>query len=362
MEQHKFRYLRDLLDRFSANACLEGLLKKMETMEAEARRCYSEDIKLEKPEFVQMMVLDACFIIEFLFKLDLEVNISDVCFGVYQFIDTDLLLLENQIPFFIIKKLFELLSAESDKTTCLIVLLYKYMKSKKFVDVEIRKEPKNPREIHHLLHLYYHWFIENTNARREPEKTPNKHEKFREDVIPCATVLHEAGVSFRKKISPRHNFNITFKKGVMEIPAIRIEDPNMHCIANLVAFEQSIRCETMKMTSFTLLMDSLLNTEKDVAILQRCDVIDNTLGSEKVVARLFNQLGVYVPIKKNHFAEMFKQVNLYRNDKCNKYRARLVHDYFNNPWAILSLVAALILLALTLWQTFFGTYSYFHPR
>ncbi|XP_072968017.1 UPF0481 protein At3g47200-like [Typha angustifolia] len=368
MEQHKFRYLQDLLKRsnanaFSANACLEGLLKKMEAMEAKARRCYSEDIKLKKTEFVQMMVLDACFIIEFLFKLDdRKGNISDVGFGGLQSIDTDLLLLENQIPFFIIEELFELLGAESNKRTFLTSHLYNHLTSENFFGAENReKQPKNPQEIHHLLHLYYHWFIGNTKERRESEKTSDKNEQIREDVIPCATVLHEAGVSFRKKILPGHNFDITFKKGVMEIPAIRIEDPNMHCFANLVAFEQSIRCETMKMTSFTLLMDSLLNTEKDVAILQRCDVIDNTLGSEKVVARLFNQLGVYGPIKKNHFAEIFRQVNRYRNNKCNKYRARLVHDYFNTPWAILSLVAALVLLALTLWQSFFATYSYFHP-
>ncbi|XP_072995195.1 UPF0481 protein At3g47200-like [Typha latifolia] len=372
MEKHKLRYLRDFLSRSTTKASLGDLLAKMSALEEAARRSYSESIELASNEFVEMMLLDACFIIELFLKLDEGGGtLSNMGRLDFEFIDMDLLLLENQIPFFIIKHLSESVSggggAERGETPSIISLLYKHMN----IGVQKKKtEPPPPPEIHHLLHLYYHWFVlaEEPNASKSHDsptlgKSLSKKSRKPGYVIPCATSLREAGVRFRKKKSPRHILDITFRNGVMEIPPIPILDFTKPFFTNLVAFEQSIRLGKMRMMSFSVLMDSLLNTEKDVAILQHCDVIDNMLGSEEEVALFFNQLGEYVFVdpQNHYFAEMFRDVNYYRDSTWHKHKARLVHDYFSSPWAILSLVAALVLLVLTLLQTFFAIYSYFRP-
>jgi hypothetical protein len=38
-----------------------------------------------------------------------------------------------------------------------------------------------------------------------------------------------------------------------------------------------------------------------------------------------------------------------------------VRNYFSNPWVVMSLFAAIFLLALTVMQSFFAAYSYFKP-
>ncbi|XP_072968487.1 UPF0481 protein At3g47200-like [Typha angustifolia] len=381
LEKHKWRFLRDLLSRSTTETSLEALLGKMKALEREARRSYSESIRLTSKEFVKMMLLDGCFIIEFFLKFHERDFVNNTFPGV-QYIHLDLLLLENQIPFFVIEELFELVfggTAENRETPSLIELIRHIHMESGDVNMHSRTLPP-PAKILHLLHLYYHWVVP---AAVKPSRSDH-HSPPLERLFSCfpsmksekpershkptlfiasTTELLEAGVTFRKKASPRHMLDITFRNGVMEIPFNHIDDNSKPILTNLVAFEQSILDAPRNITSFSLLMDSLINTEKDVAILQRCDIIDHFLGSEEEVARFFNQLCEHavIDLSDHYFSELFSEVNFYRDSKWHSYRARLVHDYFSNPWAILSLVAALILLALTFLQTFFAIYSYFRP-
>ncbi|XP_072968018.1 UPF0481 protein At3g47200-like [Typha angustifolia] len=373
MEKRKLLFVRDLLARSTTKAILEVLLGRMKALENEARRCYSERIDLTSKDFVKMMLLDGCFVIEYLLKFKEEKLFS----GVY-FIHTDLILMENQIPFFIIEGLFELLVGGAAESRPFLVELIRHM----YLKVPSLKIHDSglppPAKIHHLLHLYWHWAVPGDKKPSVsdqhspplerlicrlfscfPWRKPVKETSF----IPSATELHEAGVTLRKKASPRHMLDITFRNGVMEIPLKKIEDLTKPILTNLVAFEQSMLDGPKNITSFSVLMDSLISKEKDVAILQRCGVIDNWLGSEDEVSRFFNKLCEHAIIDPDdhYFSELFSKVNSYYDTKWHSHRARLVHDYFSSPWSILSLVAALVLLVLTLLQTFFAIYSYFRP-
>ncbi|XP_072968015.1 UPF0481 protein At3g47200-like [Typha angustifolia] len=386
MEKRKWWYLRDLLSRSTttSNANLGGLLGKMKTMEEEARRCYGENITLGSDEFVEMMVLDACLIIELFLRChNRDGRLYRAGWGM-KFLQMDLLLLENQIPFFVIEGLFELVvgGAESREMPSLIQLLYTYLMSRT-AEEESEPHPPTPPQIHHILHLYYLWSLFPMDpGMHMPENHPallerlisllfscfpsEKSERSRQVtyVIPCATELRKAGARFRVKRSPRHMLDVTFRNGVMEIPLVLITDLNEATFTNLVAFEQSIREDWWYVTSFFLLMNSLINSEKDVAILRQCGVMDNFLGSEEEVALFFNQLGDYATFypEEHFFSDLFREVNRYRDSRWHRYRTTLARDYFGNPWAILSLVAALILLAFTFLQTFFTIYAYFPPR
>ncbi|XP_072993720.1 UPF0481 protein At3g47200-like [Typha latifolia] len=320
-EEHKWRYLRDFLARPTTTASLEICLRKIKYLEQEARRCYGESFTLTSDEFVEMM--------------------------------------ENQIPFFIIEVLFGLAAGGAVISQPSLTELIQSAYGSTSLLEGLNTAAPQPAQIHHLLHLYYHWFVPAEERNQLELERPRQRNLF----IPSATELSEAGVTFTKKDLPGHKLDITFRNGEMEIPFIQIGDFIKPILTNLVAFEQSISDGPRKITSFSLLMDSLINTEKDVAILQQCCIISNLLGSGEEVALFFNQLGQYATISRNHyFAEMFKEVNHYCDSTWHRHRAKLKHDYFSSPWSILSLVAALILLALTFLQTFFAFYSYFRPR
>ncbi|MQM12098.1 hypothetical protein Taro_045011 [Colocasia esculenta] len=102
MEEIKLTYLKNLLDRSK-----ENILRNY--IQAKARKQYAEEIAMNVDEFVRMLVLDGCFIIEYfikrIFKETKETSqLSGVRWGFSQ-VRRDLMLLENQIPFFVLMKL-----------------------------------------------------------------------------------------------------------------------------------------------------------------------------------------------------------------------------------------------------------------
>ncbi|KAK9285448.1 hypothetical protein L1049_024641 [Liquidambar formosana] len=65
MERVKWWYLHCLLDRSpTPETNLDCFIKAITDMEPGCRECYAEQISLSSDEFVEMMVVDGCFIIE----------------------------------------------------------------------------------------------------------------------------------------------------------------------------------------------------------------------------------------------------------------------------------------------------------
>ena len=73
MKSVKWRYLRDLLRRRPDDQhMLERYINKVKELEVRARKKYAEVIGLDSNAFVQLMVVDACFIIELLIKWEYD--------------------------------------------------------------------------------------------------------------------------------------------------------------------------------------------------------------------------------------------------------------------------------------------------
>ncbi|KAF5953981.1 hypothetical protein HYC85_006837 [Camellia sinensis] len=70
IEEHKWRFLGSLLTRTqSKGLTLEDYLKAIQPLESKARDSYSETIRFDTDEFIEMLVLDGCFIIELFRKI-----------------------------------------------------------------------------------------------------------------------------------------------------------------------------------------------------------------------------------------------------------------------------------------------------
>ncbi|KAJ4813639.1 hypothetical protein LUZ62_026205 [Rhynchospora pubera] len=109
-------------------------------------------------------------------------------------------------------------------------------------------------------------------------------------------------------------------------------------------------------------LDKLVNTAHDVQILQKHGIIESMLSGEEEVALFFNQSGVGVLIDGDHYlADLFKRVNKHCGSRYHRYRAKLSRDYFNNPWSIIALIAATLLLCLTILLSFMSVYAYIRP-
>jgi hypothetical protein len=133
MEKHKLRYLKEFMER--ANKNLEDLLPVIEDLEESVRQCYAETISLNMYDFLKMILVDASFIVE-LFYRNWRGAIAWTSYDkillkpwLAATMQRDLMLLENQFPFFIIKKLFDLTFASQGDLPFFTKLTFEYFLS-----------------------------------------------------------------------------------------------------------------------------------------------------------------------------------------------------------------------------------------
>lgn len=201
----------------------------------------------------------------------------------------------------------------------------------------------------------------------DPRKTPRHHKTVSldmergEEIIRSATELHEAGIRMRKSRTQSLK-DISFKGGVLKLPVIVVDDTTESMFLNLIAFERLHVGAGNDVTSYIFFMDNIIDNAKDVSLLHSRGIIQSALGSDKAVAKLFNSLSKDITLDPDcPLYSVHKRVNHYCRKSWNEWRANLIHTYFRSPWAILSLIAAAFLFALTIAQTVFTIYPYYHP-
>nr|TKS06636.1 hypothetical protein D5086_0000121120 [Populus alba] len=110
MEQQKLRYFKQFAEREywkDMKVDIEDLVISIKKKEKRIRASYSENFsEITSRGFIEMIMLDAVFIIEFLMDLyDCEPDSKRVLPMIFD-IREDLMLLENQLPFFIIHEIY----------------------------------------------------------------------------------------------------------------------------------------------------------------------------------------------------------------------------------------------------------------
>ncbi|PKI57549.1 hypothetical protein CRG98_022020 [Punica granatum] len=171
-----------------------------------------------------------------------------------------------------------------------------------------------------------------------------------------AVELRDHGVTF-KKAEQRELYNITFEKGLLQIPVIQIDDATEVRFRNMIAYEGSYIKDYMDF------MDSLVNTREDAKLLRRHEIIKSFVGDDETVATVFNKMCKNVVISPNSY---YKKIADDLSDYCKRRRhgsmVKFWDNYLSSPWAILSVFAASILLILTMTQTVYTALSYYNAK
>ncbi|XP_037494250.1 putative UPF0481 protein At3g02645 [Jatropha curcas] len=248
MEKHKLRYLAEFCRR-TGKTWVE-LENKIREYELKIRHCYDQTFEqYEQNMFVRMILLDSVFIIEFFLKRETteesEEYKADYILGKPSSEDAileDLILLENQLPYFVLENLYEF--ATGNSATGNSDYSYKTSSGQRMMLIES---------------LY------------------------------SATKLHEAGVKFKvdKKAWP---LDIKFERGELKMPRFEVHDGTERLIRNLMAFEQCHYPNDPYICEYILILDFLVDTERDVELLIQNGIITNLLGECKSVARMVNKL------------------------------------------------------------------------
>ncbi|KAL4655072.1 hypothetical protein ACB092_01G424800 [Castanea dentata] len=339
-EKHKVIYFKHFMERTGRN--LKDLVCTIRKMEDRIQCCYVETVQLKSDDFVEMIMFDAIFILELFLKCKLKEWATDDPMNVenwlYAMVMHELLLLENQVPFFVIEELFRLLPSSLNSLS-LIQLTFDF-----FNHFNIHEKAPNV-QIRHFTDLLR--FFELPNEKELPVRHP-------EMIFPkySATQLREAGVKF-EVVSSNRILGLNFNKGVLKIPLLDFEDNMEARVRNIMALEQCDPRTPIYFTDFFLILDCLINTSTDVDLLSDKGIVVNSLGDNNVVTSVINNLnrGIFRGDMNKNYCDLCKNLNAFYEERWHRWKALLRHQYFSSPWRSASTIAAIILLVLTLIQT-----------
>ncbi|XP_073261503.1 UPF0481 protein At3g47200-like [Populus alba] len=306
----------------------QEMYRRVEQMASRVRKYYIEDAssQLKNEEFAQMMFFDGCFILQFLFCLlkqpeKLKMSSHDVVL-----VARDLFLLENQLPFEVLNELtrlrfggenIELFEAffthirsmptqrescrEKTKKILLTIsdLFRRILPSTNPKGQESEMTP--PREPAHLLEHFHFTFV----GRKEVPDASTRKSWYRDDSRKTwsgryfpAKELRNVGIHFKPSKTSLFTdveFRGTLLAGRLYIPSLSIDDSTKPLLLNLVAYEACLGDnEKLWVTSYICFMDSLIDNPEDVNELRTKGILSSTLGNDKQVAEMFNQISDYL--------------------------------------------------------------------
>ncbi|KAL9239868.1 hypothetical protein vseg_014147 [Gypsophila vaccaria] len=370
MQDCKWRCLQFILEHDSNANKLEHYLKIIRDLEGSIRECYTERVSLSSHMFNEMVLIDSAFIIclfmkslPFLSSSSLLSHMTKRSFLKWDIkLKRDLFLEENQIPFFILERLFHESFGAVYPNTSFLDLACSFIlddgipvvHGRVIPEITIARIKSGPKMVH-LLDLLRNFCFPSSLRKQAVEPRNSIDFQFPSS----ASNLTAAGVKFVASTST-NMLDIKFSKGVLEIPPFQIWDVSESYFRSMILFEEShlpIKNNSY-LVHYIVLLEKFIRTHEDVRILVQCGIIRNWIGSEETVARLFNgSLTKHIPVPVNfYYLGVCEDINAFANTRWNQWKAILKRDYFSHPWATISVIYALMLLILSLLQTI-GTFT-----
>ncbi|KAL6621239.1 hypothetical protein ACP70R_033671 [Stipagrostis hirtigluma subsp. patula] len=403
MEKRKLEHLYRVL-KLNPKRTLNDYIKAIVGIEAQTRKCYSEEVKMERKKFVQMLLRDGCFI---LVNIDANAgtqppggfgqgkikeyqngtgmensnNVGDLM-GCYTW--HDMFLLENQIPFFVVESIYEVVAGEGAGIESL------RSKATEFVADILRHYParqdfNRPKHFHHLLHLCHMYLGPSPDVddeHQQQHKLMHFHkrvdvEKSLDQPADCfqaaklrtrwrrAVEYHRAGIRFKTRESEgqrKHSLlDIRFMDGVMEVPRLAIDEGTESLFKNLVALEQTDNRFGNDFSAYIFFMSHVIATPEDATMFVERGIIVHMLDSDEEVSDMFTRITKQVTFRfdfRNYLESLCQTLERHYQSRLNRWIAWLWLNHFRNPWLALAALAAGVVLFCTIVQTIYTVLGY----
>jgi hypothetical protein len=467
MEKEKWKCL-DFLLKLDCKKTLHDYLKLAAGLEKRARDCYSDDVKMERKQFLRMLLLDVCFILvkidgsvgyampgvnrhewtavqdgsgatkvketgasskpveeagsrnitaKFAHQHDSSVIEIELCnngasctpvgrnetendktvpcnfnnVGDWYSILAwhDLFLLENQIPFFVVDRIYRFVMDDNMMGTSPAEKLSECVEDILRQFPTAIEEANRPKQFHHFLHLCHiylrpsqkteeiqasqikpgylyrllHFGHNYTGIAHRPEATHQfkiqmqQKDCFQAGQLPSrwrqAVQYHDAGIGLVKREYNKHEkhslLDIKFSNGIVEVPCFLIDENTESLFKNLIAFEQVDPRFGNDITAYIVFMSQLVSTPEDAVLLAQKRIIVHMLDSDDDIPSLFTRLTKQVSFGSHY------------QSRLNRWLAWLWRNHFSNPWLALAVLAAVIMLVCAVVQTIFTILAYIKP-
>lgn len=352
MESHKQIYCQKFIERAKLETTFDNLISCVQDLEPTVRLYYSDNIKLSVHEFVKVVLIDCGFILEFFlsnyFGEWTDEDVIPLKPWLTSHIKLDLVLLENQLPLFVLEKLYNLAfaSRQNGKYPSFLELVFHY-----FDDYnKLKLHATAATSIEHFTDLLRTFHLQPSSERSSRGEETISH-------INSATELNEAGVKFEVNKQSHCLLDLTISgRHDLKIPEFRVEDWTEILFRNMVALEQCHYPDKSYITDYVAVMSFLIKTGKDVDLLVQKKIIVNWLGDSNAVAKLFN--GLWKNITQvgfnSNYVGICRELNAFCAHPWYRRKATLRRDYCRTPWQKVASFAAILVLILTITQTVFS--------
>ncbi|WMV24006.1 hypothetical protein MTR67_017391 [Solanum verrucosum] len=371
---------------------LEEILREIDDF----RSCYLEEFanKYSDYEFARMMLVDACFILN-----DIEIStrstpnsaskqsntIKHLGIAVYLVTRRDLYLLENQVPFRVLKLLVKLRYdddqgggyhsfEEKVKSYCSQMFFDKQEDIKMKENTIIETDPP------HLLEVFRRVLVKGSDD--EANATQSRSYDFIYDYFPdcwrknhlphksglltnvfrSVTDLKSKGIHFRPSgIDSLKGVRFTshYYYGKLKLPCWFVSTYTKVFFMNMIAYELCPNGPIDRaVVSYINFMKSLVISPNDVKELREEKIIFNTLGSDEEVVQVYKGLKTYGADDPLLFKNVKRNIQEHYNSKGKTWIAELIDTYFNSPWSLTALIVTVFLTFLTIVQTYYGSPFY----
>ncbi|KAM6568177.1 hypothetical protein CsatB_016162 [Cannabis sativa] len=353
-----------------------------------------------------MLFLDGCFTLQFIYST-VQNELSDL-FDIKNdqvaFVFHDFFLLENQIPYLVLKLLMENCSKGGGfvnklQNSILMFLTYsvltpeKYRKGMMVLPNEmpvhlldflrlLLLQPTHPQKTKRSLSSSLYHYYDNILGCLLPQQLkyklttpplsldkvvpPQLNAKKNEDEQKQQTFrsvmdLKAAGINLNPSKSSSLK-DIRFSSGLftadLELPPITVDDSMAPKFLNLIAYEMCPDNTKTKyeVSSYISFLDSLIDYPNDVKELRSSHILHNLLGCDKEVAKLFNEMGKFLVPNHEVYENVINEIEKHYHNKCLTWIAQVLNDHFSTPWTIVTFLAAFLALGMSFIQTYYTIY------
>ncbi|KAG0487721.1 hypothetical protein HPP92_009816 [Vanilla planifolia] len=339
-QQLRGRKFQDIIDAFI-------------TTEHKIRAHYQRYINFNVETLAWIMAIDACFLLEFLqFYAFKNVNILQevsplisVRRSLHNGVLRDVLMLENQMPLFLLKRVMNFCCASSQEAEDMLstMVMSFIMEVSPFKIAAETFQCIQKRS--HLLEILYYFLVspsedpyltdekEGFSVLRQPfeyfmqgdkpklgdaassiHRNIDKLPLLDEIAIPSAKELVQAGVQFFPIEDQLSAIMFDKKTGNLHLPIINIDVNTEVLLRNLVAYETAVVNGPLVLTRYTELMNGIIDDAEDAKVLRQRGVIMNRLKSDAEVSHLWNGMARSVRTTKKQFLDkVIEDINMYHN-------------------------------------------------
>ncbi|CAL4991494.1 unnamed protein product [Urochloa decumbens] len=413
----KMAYLNTLISRGHPDssthlAVIQGYVRLVAAREREARAMYTVDDVDDIPadDFIQMLVLDGCFILEHLVNFSTgreEPTLHAIPFGPAQ-LSVDL------IPFFVLADLIggtrlpEFDTTGYDPPLLLLKLVLYYLAGEKGRDMMTDALPQ-AGDVCHILHLLYtvvtsartRWGppprIQDTRVMKLPWEgaqlllslplllmAPLLYLTLPDECkwsaryglvsVPSASDMKWLGVRLKKArggggkqasdsiVSVLGPVPLAVKvdhHGVLRLPQLKVEFRTVPLLLNLIVFEHSLEQRAGDVLAYTWLMAKIIPSAEDAAVLVAAEVVrGGAVGNESNadVVRFFRQVSAawegVVELEVSYLRETLQWLQKRTQHPLFAKRVADVQRYYIAvPWRLVVAIVTIITTVASILQT-----------